>query len=163
LRKFSPNNIRFIFVLPAFLVLFFSCEESRVFDKDIAIASAGWDYDDIKTFEVNITDTVSSYNMYVNVRHTDEYPFNNIWLRITTIFPDSTKEEGRVNIQISEPGGRWTGNCADGICYNSIPIQQNFTFSELGSYTFIIQQDMRINPLPSIMNVGLKVEKFITP
>ncbi len=156
------NKIFFSFLLIIASVTFYSCEESRVFDKNISTSDDGWSYDDAKTFDVFISDTVSTYNLFINVRHTDAYPYNNIWMKIITTFPDSTSEQGRINLQISEPDGIWTGNCADGICYNSVPVQQNFKFDETGKYTFTLQQDMRINPLPAIMNIGLKVEKFIS-
>lgn len=158
-RILHINLFLFSFLLTA--LSFSSCEESRVFDKNISTSKSGWDWEDVKTFDVFINDTTVTYNMFVNIRHTDAYPYNNMWLRIKTIFPDSTEEEGRVNLVLSEAGGAWTGTCSDGICFNSVPIQQNFTFKKSGKYTFQIQQDMRINPLPYIMNVGLKVEKFM--
>ena len=145
----------------SFFLLLSSCEESRVFDKNISTTGDGWDYGDAKSFEVTIADLSSAYNMFINVRHTDQYPYNNIWIRVTTIYPDSTRKENRMNVQLTGPDGKWNGNCADGICYHSVPVQQGFKFDKQGKYTFILEQDMRINPLPYVMNVGLKIEKFM--
>lgn len=136
------------------------CEQTRVFDKNIPVAKSGWSYDEQKRFEVNINDTLTPYNLYINVRHTDEYPYNNIWLKMTTVFPDSSIKENNLNVELSSPTGEWTGICVDGICFNSVMMQSNFAFRQKGKYTFILEQDMRLNPLPEILDIGLKVEKF---
>ncbi len=120
----------------------------------------GWQWGDAKTFTVNISDPVSSYNMYINIRHTDEFLYNNLWLNIKTIFPDSTETASRVNVILSEPDGNWTGNCVDGICNNSVLVLKNFLLPQTGKYTFQLEQDMRINPLLHILHAGIRMEKF---
>ncbi|MEZ5012992.1 MAG: gliding motility lipoprotein GldH [Chitinophagales bacterium] len=141
-------------------LLFISCDESRVYEKNLSIDKNGWSYDDDFSFTVNILDTASAYNMFVNVRHTDAYPYNNLWVKLITVFPDSTKEESKLNVFLSKPEGNWTGQCVDGMCFNTALIQKNFTFPQAGTYTFILEQDMRMDPLPYVTDIGLKVEKF---
>lgn len=137
-----------------------ACEQSRVYDKNMSIDASGWAYGERLTFEVMVNDTALTYNMFINVRHRDTYPYNNLWLDLTTQFPDSTSANSKVNVELSEPEGEWTGNCVDGICYNSVLIQKNFRFPAEGKYLFTIEQDMRMNPLPGLMDVGMRVEKF---
>ncbi len=141
------------------MVLITACEQSRVFDNNVALNKEGWLYGEQKSFEVNINDTSISYNLFINVRHTDEYPYDNLWLKMTTIFPDSTSQQNNINVQLSEPDGQWTGICVDGICFNSVLVQNNFFLVRKGKYTFILEQDMRMNPLPYIFDIGVKVEK----
>lgn len=141
------------------MVLITACEQSRVFDNNVALNKEGWLYGEQKSFEVNINDTSISYNLFINVRHTDEYPYDNLWLKMTTIFPDSTSQQNNINVQLSEPDGQWTGICVDGICFNSVLVQNNFLLVKKGKYTFILEQDMRMNPLPYIFDIGVKVEK----
>lgn len=137
-----------------------ACTKSNLYDKNISIREGKWEYGDAKKFEVNIIDTASNYNLFVNVRHTDRYAFNNLWLIISTTYPDSTIRQDKVNVELSEPEGNWTGTCADGICYNSVLIQSNFTFPHKGYYVFSVEQDMRLNPITEILDVGLKIEKL---
>lgn len=131
-----------------------------MYDKNAALPQGRWQYGDVKNFEVDIIDAASNYNLFVNVRHTDQYNFNNLWLIITTTYPDSTTRQDKVNIELSESDGNWTGTCVDGICYNSILVQSDFTFPQKGNYTFAIEQDMRINPITEILDIGLKIEKL---
>ncbi|HRF76337.1 MAG TPA: gliding motility lipoprotein GldH [Chitinophagales bacterium] len=151
------------YLIPVIALLFIlsGCEQSRVFDKNISLPKQGWFYDEAKTFEVEILDTAKSYNLYINVRHTDEYPYNNLWLKLTTTLPDGSVRENNVNIELSAATGEWSGNCVDGICYNSVLIQHNFSLPQKGKYVFSLEQDMRMNPIPYIMDIGIRVEKFM--
>lgn len=99
--------------------------------------------------------------MYVNIRHTDEFPYNNMWLNLQTTLPDNTITTSKIDVPLSEPEGAWTGNCIDGICYNTVLIQKNFRFPAEGKYIFTLEQDMRMNPIPALLDVGIRVEKFI--
>ena len=140
---------------------FSSCEQSRVFDKNVSIPKQGWFYDEAKMFEVEILDTTKAYNLYVNIRHTDAYPYNNLWLTLKTTLPDGTVQENKLNVELSQSTGEWTGNCVDGICYNSVLIQHNFALPQKGKYIFSLEQDMRLNPIPHILDIGIRVEKFM--
>lgn len=142
-------------------ICFSSCEQTRVFDKNVSLDKKGWYYGEAKSFDVEILDTTMAYNLYINVRHTDEYPYNNLWLKLTTTMPDGSVQENKLNVQLSELTGEWTGNCIDGICYNSVLIQHNFALKQKGKYTFTLEQDMRLNPIPYLMDIGIKVEKFM--
>lgn len=137
-----------------------ACTKSNLYDKNISIREGKWEYGDAKKFEVNIIDTASNYNLFVNVRHTDRYEFNNLWLVISTTYPDSSIRQDTVNVKLSEPEGKWTGICSDGICYNSVPIQSNFTFPHKGYYVFSFEQNMRINPVTEILDIGMKIERL---
>ncbi|HMX03270.1 MAG TPA: gliding motility lipoprotein GldH [Chitinophagales bacterium] len=137
------------------------CEQSRVFDKNTPIDKSGWAYGTALSYEVQINDTTQSYNLYINVRHTDAYPYNNIWINMTTTFPDGTKQTTKVDVPLSEPEGEWMGNCVDGICFNTTLIKSDFFLPQKGKYTFTLEQDMRMNPVPDILDVGIRVEKFM--
>lgn len=137
------------------------CEQSRVFDKNESLAKEGWFYGEQKVFEVEILDTAIAYNMYVNIRHTDQYPYNNLWLKLNTKLPDGNIQENKINVELSTPTGEWTGNCIDGICYSTVLVQHNFSLLQKGKYTFTLEQDMRMNPIPYLLDIGVKVEKFM--
>lgn len=148
-----------LFILGACLLS--ACEQSRVYDKNMSIDAAGWAYGQPLHFEVMVNDTSFTYNMFINVRHADTYLYNNLWIDMATQFPDSTLEHNKINVLLSEPDGKWTGNCVDGICYNTVLIQKNFRFPAEGKYLFTLEQDMRMNPLPGLLDIGIRVEKFI--
>lgn len=94
------HQFRFTYSVLITLLLaisFSSCEQTRVFDKNVSLDKKGWYYGEAKSFDVEILDTTMAYNLYINVRHTDEYPYNNLWLKLTTTMPDGSVQENKLN------------------------------------------------------------------
>ena len=136
-----------------------SCDKARLFEENQQISNNSWDYKDAKTFTTEISDTSQNYNLYVNVRHSFQFEWRNVWVNIKTIFPDGKSFDKRVNLVLSEPDGHWYGDCLGDNCDLQVSIQNNAFFPQKGKYTFIITQDMRVNPLPFVKSVGMRIEK----
>lgn len=136
-----------------------SCDKARLFEENQQINNNSWDYKDAKTFVTEISDTSQNYNLYVNVRHSFQFEWRNAWVNIKTIFPDGKTFDKRVNLVLSEPDGHWYGDCLGDNCDLQVSIQNNAFFPQNGKYTFIITQDMRVNPLPFVKSVGMRIEK----
>lgn len=138
---------------------FSACDSKRVYEENIDIPQYIWNLDFQPEFEVTVDDTAQHYNIYVNVRHTTFYPNSNLWILITTQFPDGSKLEKRVNLDLADKEGKWYGDCLGDICDARVQIQQNAFFNQPGKYTFRFAQIMRTDNLPLVMSVGLRVEK----
>ncbi len=146
------------------VALFFSsCDNGAVMERQEQVKNNNWDYADAKTFTADIKDTVQHYNIYVSVRHGFNFEWRNMWVKIETTFPDGHKYERRVNLILSDADGVWHGDCLGDNCDMLIPIQDNAFFPELGTYTFTITQDMRVNPLAFVKTVGMRIEKYSAP
>lgn len=136
-----------------------SCEKLDTFQKNKPIPDKAWTYQYHPSFEVNITDTAALYNIYVTLRHTNAYPFSNLWLMISLQGPRDSVKTNRVELPLADASGKWLGSGMDDIYDHRIPIQQNARFDTTGTYRFTFEQNMRINPLPDVLSVGLSVEK----
>lgn len=64
-----------IFLLALFL---FSCDNNKVFDQYIEVENGDWKRENVAKFTVNISDTTSAHNLYINVRNKGNYPFSNL-------------------------------------------------------------------------------------
>lgn len=154
-----PSN-KIFWSLAAFaLLVFSSCDKSRVMEENIPVKDYKWDYSDAKVFTAEIKDTTANYNIYVNLRHSFQFEWRNLWVNIETTFPNGKVYERRVNLLLSEADGHWFGDCLGDNCDIRVSIQQNAFFPLTGKYTFKITQDMRVNPLPYIKDVGMRVEQ----
>lgn len=140
--------------------LFVSCDTSRVFEKNEPVPVLGWGYDDSRSFSVQIDDTLQAYNLYINIRHTTDYSYNNLWVKLKTTLPDSSVLEDDIELTLAEPTGEWTGNCLDGTCLNTVLVRSNVHFPTKGMHTFTLTQDMRISPLRNILDAGIRLEKI---
>lgn len=154
------KNTFWLFAFIAILLLN-SCNQTVVVDKNNLLKNELWNYEQHQDFEVPIEDTTIHYNIYINIRHSFHFEWRNLWVEVNTQFPSGKKLSKRVNLALSEADGKWFGDCSSDDCFIQIPIQENALFPEKGNYTFSISQDMRVNPLRNIRNVGLKVEKAL--
>jgi gliding motility-associated lipoprotein GldH len=156
--KFSPKSFPLLFIALISVFVFTCCDKARVIEENQQIANYNWNYTDAKTFVANISDTSAHYNLYINVRHSFQFEWRNVWVKIQTTFPDGKSMEKRINLVLSEPDGRWFGDCLGDNCDMQFAIQQNAIFPQTGKYTFKISQDMRVNPLTKVKSVGMRVE-----
>ncbi|MBK8414603.1 MAG: gliding motility lipoprotein GldH [Bacteroidetes bacterium] len=60
---------------------------------------------------------------------------------------------------LASPEGRWLGEGLGDIWDNRILFKENVQFTQPGEYRFELNQAMRINPLPGIMDAGIRIEK----
>lgn len=140
------------------------CRQSlrlNTYERHVSIPKYSWDYDFRPSFSFQIKDTAARYNLFVTIRHADDYPFSNIWLLISSGPEGHKPREQRVELPLADAEGRWLGSGMDGIYDHRIPIQRHARFDKAGTYVFSFRQDMRSNPLQHIMSVGLRVEKIV--
>jgi gliding motility-associated lipoprotein GldH len=141
----------------AFLV--FSCDPNRVYEKNIRIPDGIWDRNNIVNFEVVVEDTISPHNLYINVRNTSMYPVSNLYLFVTTIAPSSHSIKDTVQIILADEKGKWLGKGLGDIWDNQQLYKENVRFAQKGKYVFEYEQAMRLEKLPYIIDVGLRIEK----
>jgi len=150
-----------LFFILIFSVTFFSCIKIDLFEKQSTIPSQQWYYTDVPTFTFHISDTTSLYNVYIILRHTDLYNYNNIWLRVGSDSPGDSMHYQNINLVLANDSQGWDGTGTDDI----FEVRKNITpgplsFKKPGDYTFSIAQIMRENPLKYILNIGVRIEKI---
>ncbi len=138
----------------------YSCTQIDTFEKNIQIPKHEWSYSLQPEIRFTITDTVSAYNIFVTLRHTDAYAYKNIWLFISTQQPgDSSFHKERFELLLQNQNGEWIGTGMSDIWEVRYPLFSNILFKKQGTYTIRLQQTMRDNPLLHIMNAGIRIEK----
>ncbi len=55
--------------------------------------------------------------------------------------------------------GKWLGEGLGDIWDNRVLFKKNVSFPQKGEYRFEFTQAMRLNPLPGVMDVGIRIEK----
>lgn len=153
------------------LLLCFSCcimasciESDSIFDKNVEIPDAKWVASDKAILKLDVSDTVSQHNFYINVRNTEAYPYRNLYLFVKTIFPNKKTRKDTVGIVLADKTGRWLGSGSGFLSSsqhltNTILYQYNRRFPIPGEYRFEIEQAMRTDTLVGIQNIGLKIDR----
>ncbi|MGC4058305.1 MAG: gliding motility lipoprotein GldH [Chitinophagaceae bacterium] len=167
----------FLLLLP--LILIGSCIQSPYFQKTYDIPGNKWKLDYHPSFVLDIEDTTIHYNISFLIRHTNNYPYSNIWLKLGIKGPgDTTFTNTRVEVPLATPQGQWLGTGMGEIYeqrrmivvdHNAIPVtldlvslsenSYNNLFSKKGRYEIRLEHNMRDNMLPDVLQVGLRIEK----
>jgi gliding motility-associated lipoprotein GldH len=147
-------------LFPLLGAVFFSCTQIDVFEKNTPIPGHSWKSDFTATGSFDIKDTAVIYNMFVVLRHTDAYKYENIWLNIGLQAPGDSMRYTRYNVQLANGATGWEGKGMDDIWEVRKRVETSSqAFKKTGTWKFSINQLMRDNPLPHIMSTGLRVEK----
>lgn len=142
------------------IALFFSsCDTSRIYEENQTIPDNVWASDNVLKFTVDIVDTIAPTNFYVNVRNADGYPYSNLFVFVKTIFPNNKISKDTLECVLADDKGQWLGSGMGDIYDNQIPFKQHVRFPISGTYTFEIQHGMRVDKIPLIMDMGLRIEK----
>ncbi|HNB81156.1 MAG TPA: gliding motility lipoprotein GldH [Chitinophagaceae bacterium] len=160
--------MKYLFTAFALLIwsLLSSCVNNDVFEKNSSFSERGWSADVKPLYEFEISDTAASYQLYFTFRHTDAYPYSNIWLKIHANFMATPHDSVfRIEIPLAQSNGKWLGKGMNELWEHRMPIHpasQPIHFSHPGLYRIQIEQIMRQDPLPQVLSAGIRLEKIIS-
>jgi gliding motility-associated lipoprotein GldH len=148
----------FIFYLLFLLPLFFSsCQEIDLTEQSVSIPNFEWKNNFNATGSFQIKDTNSTYKIFIVIRHTDAYAYNNIWLNIGLQIAGEKMIYQKQNLKLGSDATGWEGIGMNDIWETRNEIAK--TTLKAGKYNFDISQIMRDNPLLQVISVGLRIEK----
>lgn len=153
------------FFVTVCILALFSCNTIDLFEQTRAFSKQEWSSAVRPTFTFEITDTTSLYNVFVVLRHSDAYNFNNIWVNLTTIAPGDTAVSRQLDLKLGDNQKGWLGSGMDDLFEHRIKISRNpdptvpGIVLRKGKYQFIVQHTMREDPLLHVLNAGIRLEK----
>lgn len=142
------------------LVLILGCDNTRVFEKNTEIPKKTWSANNKLGFEVTITDTLKTYNFFLNFRHTEAYPYSNFYFFFNSYLPNGKLRKDTIHCKLADPTGKWYGSQAGDIIDNQILFKYNHSLPVAGNYFFEVEQAMREENLAEVLDVGLRVEYY---
>lgn len=157
---FRPTRsfLKFIFFGLSSLLLV-SCTDNAVYNNTTTISDKGWFSNDKAVFDIKI-DNPGKYAVYVDVRHTDDYKYSNLFLRMYTKNPDAKMQHTRVvELKLAEKDGRWRGSGSGKLIAHEIFVTDGLDFSKPGTYRIEFEQFMRDDPLREVSDIGVKLIK----
>ncbi len=156
MEKVSQNRVSFFLVL-CFAWVLNSCDSNRVYEENFSVENNVWNYEDVKTFSFDITDTLSPFDLYVNIRTTSDYQYSNLYVYLYSAYPNGYSDKDTLEFILAEQDGKWLGESSGTVIENQILISRGGRFPYSGKYTFKIQHAMRERDLPEIIDIGFRV------
>jgi gliding motility-associated lipoprotein GldH len=118
-----------------------------------------WNVDEVFESSFDISDTVNNYNFFISLRNTDDYPYQNIFVFLTTTFPNGKTSLDTINCPLANRQGKWLGKGFGGVYDNRVLYMARKRFPLMGNYTIQMEQAMRDETLPGIIDAGIRIEQ----
>jgi gliding motility-associated lipoprotein GldH len=148
-----------IFVLSA---VFVSCGPNVIYQKEYSLKGDSWTYNDTLNFDFSIVDTTKLYNIWFDIQHKEDFPFQNIYLNIYTLLTQENRAKQQLSIELCDPAGKWFGKKSDKKVNYQLKIQENAFFDKIGKYQITLEQFMRKDSIQGIQKIGIRIEETDT-
>ena len=156
------NSILFV----SLLLLVTSCDKKRIFDEYKSVGNA-WHKDSVVAFELPKLDPKKMYNLYVNIRNNDDYPFNNLFLIVTLEQPNKKIKVDTLEYQMTNPDGTLLGEGFSDIKESKLFYKDKVSFTQKGVYKIHIKHAVRqtgkilgVESLNGVSDVGFRIESL---
>jgi gliding motility-associated lipoprotein GldH len=147
------------------LIVLISCDKKRVFDEYKTVGN-GWNKDSIVSFDLPAVDIKKQYNLFINIRDNNDYPFNNLFLIVNMEQPDKRTIVDTLEYQMANPDGSLLGEGFTDVKDNKLIYKERMKFNS-GTYKIHIKQAVRqtgkvsgVVKLEGITDVGFRIEKI---
>ena len=149
------------------IVLFISCDSNTVFSESRSL-SGDWNKNETISFSIPQLDSLERYNVFVNLRNTNDYHFNNIFLIVSMDFPHGKTITDTLEYKMANPDGTWLGSGIGNIKENKLWFKEKVSFLEKGNYKLRINHAVRNNGnvegvtnLEGITDIGYSIEEIL--
>jgi gliding motility-associated lipoprotein GldH len=153
---FESKRLMFILLIVAGLT---SCKQVELYERLKNVPGGNWKAGEKLSFPLTIKDTTIGYNLFVSIRHSNVYPYRNIWVRMGLQMPgqDSVSyQDFELPLADNE---KWLGSGLNDIYDRRVRLfGQPQRFSKTGTVNFTLQHIMRDDPLPGVLQAGIRIE-----
>lgn len=147
-------------------MLLLSCGSDNAYYFDYQALNHSWNKEESVDFTFEPPDTIQPYNMYINLRNDNNYPFSNLFLIVKLNFPDGRVIADTLEYEMAKPDGEWLGEGFTDLKESKLWYKENVVFPDPGEYTVAIEHAMRkigeaegVGELKGITDIGLQIEK----
>ena len=130
------------------VVVFVSCQNDNKKEVYHSFNNNIWNTDSIVFFKFDNIDTISSHDLYLMVRHTTKFKFQNLFL-----FTNFQNQQDTLEVFLSEKSGKWLGKGFGETKELKIKIKENINFKQKQGQRLSLEQAMRYEDLEKIINL----------
>ncbi|MEP7266595.1 MAG: gliding motility lipoprotein GldH, partial [Saprospiraceae bacterium] len=118
-----------------------------------------WTSTDSIIYNFVVKDTNRFYNILLELDHNKKYPFENLYIKLNTHFPNQLQKSDIVSVILADETGEWYSDCRGKTCTFYLPLQEQIIFPQKGKYQIVLYPWMRQDSIRDIYRVGFKVER----
>ena len=136
-----------------------ACDEQTVYHSFQSLPTEGWQRNDPLVFNVSVADSATLYNVSVEVRNRNNYPYQNLPLLVYYDSPEAPNiKRDTLELRLADNAGIWLGDGWGGLYQSTLPA--GFVrIGKAGEYRFKIIHLLPDEVLPGINDVGIKLKR----
>lgn len=146
------------FLISVLWLAFSACEQKHFYNEYKPVDIKGWKSTDTLSYPIKIDTENKNYQYAISVRHSKEYEFSNIWLKVY-VKGSGIDTSFRYEIPLFKNDGKPYGKSSGTLCTQTIPLKTNLPLYKKGNYQISIVQLMRKDPLDGISDIGVIIDK----
>lgn len=153
--------------LTGLLVMLCSCGNTSIQHAEFKSLPNGWEKDEAVNFQFKAPDTVNTYDLFINLRNDERFPFSNIFLIVNMEFPTGKVITDTLEYEMAKPDGTWLGQGFTDLKESKLWYKEAVRFPDTGYYSMEIFHAMRKNgnvdgvrSLEGITDVGISIENL---
>ncbi|MCL2073173.1 MAG: gliding motility lipoprotein GldH [Marinilabiliaceae bacterium] len=152
---FDIRNRLFFIVLSIFVMI--SCGNNVIYESQVDFEK-GWHKDTSAIFNVFIDDTVKITDFLLTFKHTDNYPYRNLWLFVSVDEPENnTHLKDTLELYMAHTRGEWFGKKKGKNYYVTTYYKHAVKTAYRGNYKFEFRHGMRIDIIDDIKGIEFKI------
>lgn len=144
------------FLLIFSLSLLIACQGDQVFDQTSKMGEQGWTQKNQISYPFEIKELDKTYSLYVALRQSNDYPFNNFYFVPKVMGADGKliKQALAEAILYDPKSGKAKGEGLGDIYSHKFLIFKQLKFPKKGKYNLLLTHDMRTDTLAGIISIG---------
>lgn len=135
------------------------CGDGIVYSDYQAVADEGWGRTDTLSFTATVTVPDEDMDVYVDVRHGNDYPYRNLALAMTSILftpGDTLTRTDTLRLMLADVEGRWTGEGFANLYHNASYVT-TLRLDTPATCRFFLLPAMTDSLLKGISDIGVRM------
>ena len=143
------------------ILLTTSCIKHTVYHQYQSVPSnMEWSKQDTLSYQILLPDSLKPYHLAFEIRHTDRYPYQDLWAEINQNLTDSNVwEKDTIRFKLCNSQGNWAGEGNAANLYVYTHPSGTFTPKQTGLRKVFITSLMKDSVLKNISDIGIKIER----
>ncbi len=150
--------MRQFFAVLISILFFLSCNNDIIVRSEKKLPVGIWKYEDTLKARFDLMDNSIPYDICLDVYYTKDYPFQNIYFKITDDFTGESNTD-TVTVNLFDKYGAALGKSKKGGYKKKIILRKGFIFKNGGNHNIEIMQFTRKDSLEGINELEFFIEK----
>lgn len=154
-----------LFAITTVLLVLVSCDSKMIYG-EMRDLPGYWEKNEVIKFDIPQLDSLKNYHVFLHLRNTNDYPYNNIFLIASMEFPNGKIVADTLEYRMAAADGSWLGTGIGTVKESKLWYKEHIRFFEEGSYRLSVSQAVRnigdvqgVTQLDGITEVGYSIEE----